>query len=301
MILQKFYQFASVALISVLAFPSFAEALTVAGNTVGQIREDTHIVDQKCLWDETKKGEAIYSVGENEVIIGIEKIDSSLWQGGGYDTDKTPPKYNYSSYSKVVGDYEYLINAEGSSGGNEEYKARLEQELKSLQEATSKLQTSHSTFVIDWRCKGSGNFFDRMRGKVYAHYKVRVMYLPSPQAIQVHLALMTVPRPTSELGDGTILHFNFPGTGTAYLNLCSPEYQLSSGMCETINLQNSRLERRSGYITIDYEHLGRGDDAWLVFVDDRDSSPQHRYLYYRRITGGKEYRFGTEYDGSVPR
>lgn len=197
----------SLALTSLLSISLNSEALTVGGKTVGQITEHTLTVDEKCSWNDSKSGEAIHAVEEGQVIIGYEKIGSSTWEGSGYDIDVTPARYNYSSYSKSIGDFENLINVEGSGRG-EEYKGRLEQELNALQEAVSKLQTSHSTFAIDWRCKGSGNAFDQKRGKVYASYKVRVMSLPSPQAIETYLASgqSIVSTDTSENNSLTIVH-----------------------------------------------------------------------------------------------
>ena len=178
----------SLALTSLLSISLNSKALNVGGKTVGQVTEHTVTVDEHCSWNDSRNGEAIHALQEGQVIIGYEKIGSSTWEGSGFDTDVTPAKYTYNSYSKSIAEYKNKILDAEASGNGEEYKARLEQELNALQEAASKLETSHSTFAIDWRCKGSGNAFDQKRGKVYASYKVRVMSLPSPQAVETYLA-----------------------------------------------------------------------------------------------------------------
>ncbi|MCI5136116.1 MAG: hypothetical protein D3920_13840 [Candidatus Electrothrix sp. AW2] len=103
--------------------------------------------------------------------------------------------------------------------------------------------------------------------------------------------------PAMSIAD-TTLNYEFPYSDAAYLNVCSLKYKLNSGMCSKINLMNSKVNGRVGSISIDNDRLGKGDRAWVVFVDD-DNNSKYRYLYYREIIGGKAYSFGPKYNNKV--
>ena len=93
------------------------------------------------------------------------------------------------------------------------------------------------------------------------------------------------------------LNYEFPTADAVYLNICSMEYRLNSGMCSKINIKNSKLPTKIGTIEVD---VPEGATYWAVFVDDTNSS-KYRYLYYTRngIKSGYYYRFGPNYNNKV--
>ncbi|MEM9217790.1 MAG: hypothetical protein AAGD25_26055 [Cyanobacteria bacterium P01_F01_bin.150] len=74
-----------------------------------------------------------------------------------------------------------------AQNGDEEYRARYEREKRELQRTARQLDTSHSSIVVDWHCEGSGNFFDRKRGKVDVEVEVTLMRIPSPDEVSLYL------------------------------------------------------------------------------------------------------------------
>ncbi len=87
----------------------------------------------------------------------------------------------------------------------------------------------------------------------------------------------------------TTLVYEFPSARAVYLNVCNPEYALSSGGCAKVNLVNRKIEGTVGVTEIDSRHLSSGSRAHAVFVVDTANG--QKCYNNSIIEGGSTYRF----------
>jgi hypothetical protein len=107
--------------------------------------------------------------------------------------------------------------------------------------------------------------------------------------LTVNLGAITVSiLPASAQEVKTTLVYELPSARAVYLNVCSPEYALSSGRCAKVNLVNRKIEGTVGVTEIDSRHLSSRSRAHAVFVLDTANG---RCYSDGIIEGGGTYRF----------